>query len=84
MEKKKIGSVEHYYNRLGVAVVKLTAPLSAGDKIAVETTTGQRILEQIADSLQIGHDKIAEAKAGVSVGLTVLQKVHNGNTVYKI
>lgn len=83
MEKTKIGEVEHYYNHLGVAVVNLTAPLKNGDSITVENALGQTVLQQIADSMQIGQNKIQEANAGDSIGLKVSAKVHKGNVVYK-
>jgi len=82
--KRKIGEVEHYYNHLGVAVVKLSASLRVGDKILVENRRGQPVLEQAVDSMQVEHQNISEAKPGQSIGLRVVEKVHQGNAVYKV
>jgi len=84
LEKRKVGEIDHYYSQLGVAVVMLTAPLNVGDRILIETHSGKLVLEQAVDSIQIGHDKIQGARAGDAIGLKVLEKVHQGNVVYKI
>jgi putative protease len=84
LEKRKVGEIDHYYSQLGVAVVNLTAPLNVGDRISIETHSGKPVLEQTVDSMQIGRDKITEAKTGDAIGLKVAEKVHNGNVVYKI
>ncbi len=84
MDKKKVGEVEHYYSQLGVALVNLTAPLHVGENIAIENALGHAVVQQAVESMQIGKEKIQEAKAGDSVGLKVSAKVHKGNGVYKI
>ncbi len=85
MEERKleeVGKVAHYYKKIGVAVIDLTAPLSVGDHILIRGATTD--FEQTAKSMQIQHEDVGRAEAGQSVGLKVEDKVREGDTVYKI
>ncbi len=82
MEKTEIGEITHYYDKVGVAVVKLTAELNQGDKIAIEGSTTK--FDQTADSMQIERDPIEKADAGQEVGLKVNDTVRRGDKVYKL
>ena len=82
MAKELVGKVTHYFGKLGVAVVDLTAPLKVGDKISIESEAHQ--FEQTVDSIQVEHASIQEASAGQSVGLKVKEKDHPGNRVFKV
>ncbi len=78
---KQVGKVTHYYPKIGVAVVKLKAGLSRGDKIAIKGKTAN--FEQVVESMQAEHAAIEKAKKGQSVGLKVSQEVREGDGVYK-
>jgi|TARA_Y100000310_G_scaffold144500_1_gene143754 putative protease len=82
LELKQIGKVSHYYTKLSVAVVELSSTLKVGDKIRIKGATSN--FEQTVDSMQIGKDKIEEAKAGQSVGLKVKEHARQHDAVYKI
>ena len=58
--KKEIGVVTHWYDKIGVGVVKLKAPLKVGDTIEIEHGE-ERFEEQVA-SLQIDHKNVPSAK----------------------
>ncbi len=60
MEKKLVGKISHYYNKIGVAVVELVDDLKEGDKISIEH--GDTAFEQTVESMQIEHEKVKEAK----------------------
>lgn len=77
---KKIGTVTHYYNHLGVAIVELDGKLSVGDKIKFEA--GKNEFEQTVESMQIEHKDISSAKKGDVVGLKVNEKIGEGADVY--
>jgi len=77
---KKVGEVSHYYDKLGVAIIDLSAPLKVGDKIKFEGHGAE--FEQTVDSMQIEHDVVEKAKKGDAVGVKVGQKVKEGTTVY--
>lgn len=80
--KKQIGEITHYFDHIGVAVVELKDKLKKGDKILVEGHTTN--LEQTADSMQVEHKPVSEAKKGESIGLKVSGKVRAGDKVYRI
>lgn len=80
---KLIGEVEHYFSKIGVAVINLTAPLSVGDTIRV-AGGAETDFEQSVDSMEADHVKVEKAKKGDSVGLKVKEKVREGYQVYKL
>lgn len=80
---KPIGAILHYFDHLGVAVIALKSPLSAGDTIRIvggENTD----FTQAVDSMEVEHEKIKKAKKGDEVGLKVQEKVREGYKVYKV
>jgi putative protease len=76
---KKVGTVTHYYGKIGVVILELSDSLKVGDRIKFEN--GAEI-EQTVDSMQVDHEQVEKAKKGDVVGLKVPQKVHEGATVY--
>ena len=82
MEKVKVGKIDHYFSKIGVAVLDLEAPLKVGDKISIEGSSTN--FEQTVDSMQIDKKNIEEAKAGDSIGMSVKDKVREKDIVYKI
>ena len=81
-EKKLVGKVTHYYNKIGVAVIELEDTLSVGDKISIEGATTN--FQQTVESMQIEHKNVETAKKGDSIGLKVVDRVREGDNVYKI
>ncbi len=79
--KKEIGVVTHWYDKIGVGVVKLKAPLKVGDTIEIEHGE-ERFEEQVA-SLQIDHKNVPSAKKGDDAAIKFSKKVHENSMVYK-
>ena len=79
---EEVGKVTHYFSKIEVAVVDLTAPLSVGDRIAIKGATTD--FEQTVESMQIEHKDVKTAKAGDSIGLKVKERVRENDVVYKI
>lgn len=79
---KEIGSVTHYFTKIGVAVVELSDTLLVGDRILLKGMTTD--FEQTVDSMQIEHEDVEKAEAGQSIGLKVDERVREGDSVYKI
>lgn len=80
---KLIGKVTHYFSKISVAVIDLSAPLGEGDEIRIvggQTTD----FNQKVDSMQVDHKEVKSAKKGDSVGLKVSEKVREGYSVYKV
>lgn len=81
-EKKEIGKVKHFFNKISVAVIELNKGLKVGDKISIE---GQdNAVEQIVDSMQVEHKPIEKAKKGDSVGLKTDAPVKENDKVFKV
>lgn len=80
-EVVKIGRVAHFFSKISVAVIELTAPLSTGDTIVFKGPNTD--FEQVVDSMQIEHKNVQEAAAGQSIGLKVTQRVRETDAVYK-
>ena len=81
-KEKLIGEVTHYFDKIGVAALKLKAPLKTGQTIIFRTKAGEDLLKQIVGSIQIEHQAVKKAKKGDEIGLKVDQKVHDGNEIY--
>jgi hypothetical protein len=77
-----VGKVTHYFDRIGVAVLDLTAELKVGDQILILGHTTE--IEQPVSSMEINHQKIQSASPGMDVALLVADPVHVGDKVYKV
>jgi hypothetical protein len=80
-EVVQVGHIAHFFSKISVAVVELTAPLTVGDRILVKGP--QTDFEQVIESMQIEHVNIQRAEAGQSIGLKTAQHVHERDIVYK-
>ena len=81
MEKKQIGKIPHYFDKISVAVIELKAPLKVGDTITIEGHGNS--FDQNITSMQIDNKPIKEAKKGQSIGLKVAQPVKQKDLVFK-
>lgn len=82
MNYTAVARVTHYYNKLGVAVLALSGPLAVGDAIHIVGHTTDFC--QRVRSMQIDHHAIMEAVPGDDVALQVLDRVREGDQVFKI
>ena len=80
-ELVEIGRITHFFSKIDVAVIELTAPLNVGDTITIKGPTTD--FEQKVDSMQIEHKNVQKAEPGQSIGLKVKQRVRETDTVYK-
>jgi translation elongation factor EF-1alpha len=77
-----VGEVNHFYNRIGVAVIDLVDTLQVGDQVQfVGRTTDFR---QEVKSMQIEHQAITEAGEGQEIAMKVERRVRNHDKVYKL
>jgi hypothetical protein len=77
----QVGSITHFFSKIGVAVVELTAPLAVGDHILVKGPSTD--FEQIVESMQIEHENIPKAEAGQAIGLKLQEYARERDAVYK-
>ena len=80
-DKVQVGRVIHYFSKIGVAVVELSAAINAGDSISIEGPTTN--VSQTIDSMQMEHKPVRSAGKGQSVGLKVPGVVREGDGVFK-
>jgi len=81
-EKKLVGKITHYFTKIGVAVIELTDTVSVGDTISIEGPSTN--FQQKVDSMQIEHKNVKVAKKGESIGLKVMDRVREIDSVYKV
>ena len=83
MKEKEIGYISNYYTKISVAAVEITAgTVSLSDTLHIKGNTTD--LEVKADSMQIDHEPVIEAKQGDGIGLKVPERVRRKDKVYKI
>jgi putative protease len=81
-EMKDVGKIAHFFSKISVAVIDLSAPISVGDKIRIMGPTTDFV--QTVESMQIEHENVKTAKAGQSIGLKVKEYVREKDVVYKV
>lgn len=79
---KKIGAVIHFYDKILVAIVKLTAPLKSGATLKFKH--GDNEFTQTIDSMEMDHKQITTAKKGNEIGVKVKQLVKEKTEVYLV
>ena len=83
MADVEIGHISHYFPKISVAVIQVTAgALKVGDTIRIKGHTSD--FTQTVDSLQQEHLQVPEITAGVSAGLKVKEHVREGDKVFKV
>ncbi|MBI2546916.1 MAG: translation elongation factor-like protein [Candidatus Aenigmarchaeota archaeon] len=81
-EKKLIGKVTHYYNKIGVAIIELSDDIQHGDVISIEGPSTN--IQETADSMQVEHKTIKAAHRGDAIGMKVKDIVRPGDNVYRV
>ncbi len=79
-EKKPIGEVTHYYDKIGVAVVKFSKGVKTGDTIQFKGAHTD--FTQAIGSMQFDHKSIESAKKGDEVGMKVDEHVKEGDQIF--
>jgi len=80
--EKQVGSVTHFYKKIGVAIVELSDSLLVGDTIHISGHTTD--VTQKVDSMQMEHQNIEKAEKGQEIGLKVNDEVRVKDLVFKV
>lgn len=80
MAEKQIGTVTHFFDKIGVAVVKLAGKLSKGDTIIVRK--GEQEFEDTVASIQIDHKDVASAKKGDDAAVKLGGIAKEGSAIF--
>ncbi len=81
-KKDLLGKVIHYYDKIGVAVIKLKKNIKAGDKVKFEK--GDNSFEQVIESVQLEHKQVDAGKKGEEIAVKVNKVAKDGTSVYKM
>jgi putative protease len=83
MPEEKIGVVTHYFGKIGVAALKITAgELGIGDTIRVKGHTSD--FTQTVESMQVERQSITRARPGDEIGLKVVAYARQHDEVFKV
>lgn len=82
MAETPIGKVTHYFDKIGVAVVNIKAPLSKGDTLHFKGDKTD--FTQEVSSMQVDHTDVESVKPGEDFGLKVSEEVKEGDEVFKV
>ncbi len=77
-----VGKVTHYYDRIGVGVLKLSNVLRVGDRLRLRGKKGD--FNQTVRSIQIEHNAVDTALKGADIGIKVDQAVKTDAIAYKL
>jgi putative protease len=77
----QVGTVTHYFGKVGVAVLALSGGLQVGDRIRILGHTTD--FEQVITSMEIDHKKVDSVKPGDDMALKVRDRVRCGDVIYK-
>ncbi|MFA4844500.1 MAG: hypothetical protein WC632_06100 [Candidatus Margulisiibacteriota bacterium] len=79
-KEKVIGKIDHYFDKISVAAIKVKGPFKVGDIIHIKGHTTD-FVQKIA-SMQINHREVEKVKRGDDVGLKVREHVRDHDLVY--
>lgn len=82
MGERRIGTVTHYFDRIGVAAITLTERLRVGDRIRVTGNTTDFVTT--VDRMQVDHADVSAAAPGDDVAVHVGQKARAHDAVLQI
>lgn len=82
MAEQPVGEVTHWFGKLRVATVRLSAPLRVGDRVHVKGANDD--FKARVKSMQVDRKPIEEAKPGMEVGIKMPSKAHVGDKVLRV
>ena len=79
-KSNKIGEVNHWYDKISVAVIKLNKALKVGDEVKFKRGDSQ--FNETIVSMQLDHKPVTSGKKGDEVAVKVTQPAKEGAEVY--
>jgi translation elongation factor EF-1alpha len=80
--EEQIGKVTHFFSKISVGIIELSAPLRVGETIHIKGHTTD--FTQTVGSMQVEHEQVDEAKPGDAIGIKVDDHVREGDVVYRV
>jgi len=83
MPEEQVGRVSHYFGKVGVAGIDVTAgEIKVGDTVHITGHTTD--FTQTIDSMQIDNKNVERATKGDSIGIKVPDRVRPHDIVYRV
>ena len=82
-EGTRVGLVTHFYDKIFVAVVHAEDTIKVGDSVKVYDKSGNVILEQTIDSMEIDGEGQESVDKGTDFGLKMEGEVKDGYVLYR-
>ncbi len=79
--EKEIGKVTHFFNKISVAVISLSADLAVGNTVHFHDASRKIDFTQAVTSMQVDHQEVTAAKAKSETAIKVDQPVHEGTAL---
>jgi hypothetical protein len=79
-KEKLLGLIDHYFDKISVAAIRVKGPFKVGDVIHILGHTTN--FYQRVDSMQIDHQEVVKVKKGDDVGLKIKDFVRDHDKVY--
>lgn len=79
MATKELGKVVHWYDKIGVAVIRLAGVLKVGDRIRVKR--GETEFEETVSSMQFDHKPVEAGKKGQEVAVKLSSPAKDGAAI---
>lgn len=80
--EKEVGRVSHYYDKIGVVIIDLSAPLAVGDTIKIKR--GDDEFQHTIASMEVEYKSVMSGTQGQSVGVKIDRKAKEGAIVHKM
>jgi len=80
--ERQIGKITHYYDNIGVGVIKLSGVLKVGSKIHVKGAHDD--FEQTVESMQLEHKQVKSGNKGQEIAIKVDSPVHKNDQVLAV
>lgn len=81
-EMKICGICEGYFEKIQVAIIKVTSPIKKTDTLIFEKEGG--LFQQPIATMQIDRKDVSLARSGSDIGMKVVMQPKVGTNVYKI
>ena len=75
-----IGKVVHWYDKIGVAVIKLAGGLKVGDSVRV--AHGDKEFTETIASIELDHAPVKSGKSGEEIAVKLSEKAGESSLVY--
>ena len=82
MEEQELGIVTHYFGKVSVGIIQLSAPLKVGDTIHIKGAHDD--FTQTVGSMEVDHKPVPSGKAGDLIGIRIDKPVHPNDKVFLV